>query len=161
MIRLALAFLAPAMLAMTVACGGDDGDTSAPTATVSADVTPGQPRDVDDLGYLDVFCSGIARYFDAVDTATTADEIADAVEAFTRDLEGVTPPEDVRPFHQAFIDYLRASADDPTSLLVDPPPVPPEDVRDRLAGKESEVDSCKASEFFSSRDPNVTPTPAF
>ena len=159
MARLLVLSMTVAVLAFA-ACGGGGDDS--PTATPAAGgATPGTPREVDDLGYLEVFCGGIARYFDAVQTATTVDEIAGAVDAFVSEMEAVAPPEDVRPFHQAFIDYLRASADDPTSLLVEPPPVPDEAIRDRLAGKESQVDSCKESNFFSSRDPEAAPTPGF
>lgn len=160
MARLLVLSMTIAVLAFAAACGGggDDGPTATPAA---GDSTPGALREVDDLGYLDVFCGGVARYFDVVQTATTVDEIAEAVAVFVSEMEAVVPPEDVRPFHQAFIDYLRASADDPTSLLVEPPPVPDEDVRERLAGKESQVDSCKESNFFSSRDPDATSTPGF
>lgn len=148
-------------LVVFAACGGGDDDGATPSPTAPTGVTPGQPREVDDLGFLDVFCGGVARYFGVVEVATTVEEIAEAVEVFAAEMEAIVPPVDVQPFHQAFIDYLRASADDPTSLLVEPPPVPEEAVRKRLAGKESQIDSCKQAAFFSSRDPDATPTPNF
>lgn len=159
MVRGSLLVIAAAALWAAAACGGSGDDEA--TATPPQNATPGTVRQVDDLGYLDVFCGGVARYFDVVQTATTVDEIAEAVEVFIAELEAIEPPEDVQPFHEAFLEYLRASTDDPTRLLVAPPPVPDEAVRDRLASKESQVDSCQASNFFSSRDPDATPTPNF
>ena len=107
------------------------------------------PADVDDEAYLAVLCAGLDRFSDAIQVETEEAGIAAAIEAFIGDLEAVAPPEDLRDFHEAFIDYLEDAIDDPTSPLVVPPPLPEDDVRERLAGKQSSVEECREPTFFS------------
>lgn len=107
------------------------------------------PTDVDDEAYLAVLCAGLDRFSDAIQVETEEAGIAAAIEAFIEDLEAVAPPEDLRDFHGAFIAYLEDAVDDPTSPLVVPPPLPEDDVRERLAAKESSVAECREPTFFS------------
>ncbi len=108
------------------------------------------PTDVDDEAYLAVLCAGLDRFSDAIQVETEEAGIAAAIEAFIEDLSAVAPPRDLRDFHEAFIDYLEDAVDDPTSPLVVAPPLPADDVRERLAGKERSVEECREPTFFSS-----------
>ncbi len=107
------------------------------------------PTDVDDEAYLAVLCAGLDRFSDAIQVETEEAGIAAAIEAFIEDLEAVAPPQDLSDFHAAFIEYLEDAVDDPTSPLVVAPPLPEDDVRERLAGKERSVEACREPTFFS------------
>ena len=107
------------------------------------------PSAVDDEGYLAVMCANLDRFSDAILVETEEAGIAAVIEGFIDELEAVEPPADLRDFHQAFIEYLEEAVDDPTSPLVLPPPLPDDDVRERLAGKERSVDECREPTFFS------------
>ena len=107
------------------------------------------PSAVDDEGYLAVMCANLDRFSDAILVETEEAGIAAVIEAFIEELRAVEPPADLREFHDAFIDYLEAAVDDPTSPLVLSPPLPDDDVRERLAGKERSVDECREPTFFS------------
>ena len=107
------------------------------------------PSAVDDEGYLAVMCLNLDRFSDAILVETEEAGIAAVIEAFIDELRAVEPPADLREFHDAFIEYLEAAVDDPTSPLVLSPPLPDDDVRERLAGKERSVDECREPTFFS------------
>ena len=107
------------------------------------------PSAVDDEGYLAVMCANLDRFSDAILVETEEAGIAAVIEAFIEELRAVDPPADLREFHDAFIDYLEEAVDDPTSPLVLSPPLPDDDVRERLAGKERSVDECREPTFFS------------
>ena len=110
----------------------------------------GPPRSaVDDEGYLAVMCANLDRFSDAILVETEEAGIAAVIEDFIEELEAVEPPADLRDFHEAFIEYLEEAVDDPTSPLVLPPPLPDDDVRERLAAKERSVDECREPTFFS------------
>lgn len=106
------------------------------------------PDPVADEEYLAVMCVNLDRFSDAVMEATAEAEIAEVIEDFIEALEAVEPPADLREFHEAFIDYLREAVDDPTSPLVLAPPLPDDDVRERLADKERSVEECREPTFF-------------
>lgn len=140
-----------------VACGGSDDPDPEPTESAEPTPTNGEspspaPVEVDDEGYLAVICSGLADFSDAVLVAETVDEISAVVRQYIVDLESVSPPEDVVPFHQDFIQYLADSVDEPTVLLTTPRPLPGESVRERLSAKESSVSECQDLTFFRERE---------
>lgn len=142
-----------------VACGGSDDADPGPEPTESAEPTTRDgespspvPVEVDDEGYLAVVCSGLADFSDAVLVAKTVDEISAVVRQYIVDLEGVSPPEDVVPFHRDFIQYLADSVDEPTVLLTTPRPLPDDSVRERLSAKESSVSECRDLTFFRERE---------
>ncbi|MXY72339.1 MAG: hypothetical protein F4Y97_04785 [Dehalococcoidia bacterium] len=106
------------------------------------------PDPVADEEYLAVMCANLDRFSDAVTEATAEAEIAEVIEGFIEELEAVEPPSDLRDFHEAFIHYLEEAVDDPTSPLVLAPPLPDDDVRERLADKERSVEECREPTFF-------------
>ena len=106
------------------------------------------PDPVADEEYLAVMCANLDRFSDAVMEATEEAGIAGVIEAFIEELEAVEPPADLRDFHGAFIEYLEEAVDDPTSPLVLAPPLPDDDVRERLADKERSVEECREPTFF-------------
>ena len=126
-----------ALAVVLAACRGGGSASETPAATP-----------VGDEEYLAVICSGLDRFTDALMVATTPEEVREVVEEYIAELEAVTPPEDVRPFHEAFIQYLRDAVDDPLTLLTTPPPTPEEEVRQRLAEKERSVAECRNPTFF-------------
>ena len=147
-IGLALALLALTIGLAIAACGGGDDDDGDASPTVPAGDPTALPREVDDEAYLAVLCSGLESFSNAINTEPTEEGISRVIVAFIEDLEAVEPPEDVRPFHLAFIGYLQEAVDDPTRPLTTEPPLPDEDVRDRLAEKERRVDECRDATFF-------------
>ncbi len=106
------------------------------------------PDPVADEEYLALMCANLDRFSDAVLEATEEAAIAAVIEDFIEALEAVEPPADLRDFHAAFIEYLEEAVDDPTSPLVLAPPLPDEDVRERLADKERSVEECREPTFF-------------
>ncbi len=132
LVLLLLAFL-------PVACGGGAEDDPTPVPT---------PSDVDDEAYLAIICEGLDAFSDAVDTSTTVEQLAASIQTFIDELQAVAPPADVAEFHTAFTNYLIQSLDDPTRPLVAPPPLPSDDIRERLADKERNVTACKNPTFF-------------
>ncbi len=125
--------VAAGLLALLAIACGDDGPPPSP---------------VSDEGYLAVMCANLDRFSDAILTETEEAGIAAVIEDFIEELKAVQPPEDLREFHGAFIDYLEEAVDDPTSPLVLAPPLPEDDVRERLAGKERSVEECREPTFF-------------
>ena len=123
--------------------------TAALLALLAIACDDASPTDVDDEAYLAVLCAGLDRLSDAIQVETEEAGIAAAIEAFIEDLEAVAPPQDLRDFHAAFIEYLEDALDDPTSPLVVPPPLPEDDVRERLAAREGSVEECREPTFFS------------
>ena len=121
------------LLALLVLACGDDGPP---------------PSAVDDEGYLAVMCANLDRFSDAIQVETEEAGIVAVIEDFIAALEGVEPPADLQDFHESFIDYLEEAVDDPTSPLVLAPPLPDDDARARLAGKERSVAECRAPTFF-------------
>jgi|GEM_PF-1233869 len=145
-----LPFTAVALAAVTLpACGGDGGDSKNNNDT-SPVVQAGEP--LDDEAYLRVFCTGLTEYQDALMTATTVDQIGEVVERYVANLREVNPPEDLRDFQQRYIEYLESALDDPTSLTVLPPPLPDDDVRERLLEKVPDIEECKYPTFLEVRD---------
>ena len=124
---------AAGLLALLAIACGDDGPPPSP---------------VSDEGYLALMCANLDRFSDAVAVETEEAGIAAVIEDFVEALEGVEPPADLREFHAEFIAYLEEAVDDPTSPLVLPPPLPDDDVRERLAGKERSVSECREPTFF-------------
>ena len=104
---------------------------------------------VADEEYLAVMCVNLDRFSDAVMVETEEAGIAAVIETFIEELEAVEPPDDLRDFHEAFIEYLEDAVDDPTSPLVLAPPLPDDDVRERLAERERSVEQCREPTFFS------------
>lgn len=102
----------------------------------------------DDEAYLKVICSGLDGYTDALNSKTKVDDIAQAIRDFAAELKKVEPPADLRTFHDQFVKYLEDAVADPTSLVTRKPPLPPDDVRRRLASKEANVPECKNPTFF-------------
>lgn len=137
---------------LLAACGGgskNGGASPTPPGSTASPATPtasGPPLSDDD--YLRVFCNGLNDYRNALNTATTAEAIADVVRAYVAAMRLVTPPVDVSEFHAAYIKYLADAIDDPTSLVVTPPPKPPDDVRKRLAEKQRDVAECSFPTFL-------------
>lgn len=118
-------------------------------AALACDDAP-PPAAVGDRGYLAVMCAGLDRFSDAIMAETEEAGIAAVIEDFIGELRAVAPPADLRAFHDAFIAYLEDAVDDPTSPLVLEPPLPDDDVRERLAEQERSVPECREPTFFSS-----------
>ena len=156
----ALAVLCVLPLGLLAACGG--GDDAAPTATATnggsntatVETTPtGTPAGpLTDREYLAVICTGLENYTTAVLREQTVEGLSKVVRDYVASLEAVIPPSDLADFHQQFIDYLTAAVESPTDLLTSPRPLPPDDVRNRLAGLEDQVDECRDAKFFSTRE---------
>jgi len=134
------------------ACGG--GGSKAGTTPTSG---PNGSSPVSDEAYLKVICGGTDDFYNAVQTATTADAISKVIRQFIAQLQGVTPPTDLQQFNKDFIKYLQDAVDNPTSLLSANPPLPAQKARDRLVSKESDVEECKNPTFL---DVANTPGPA-
>ena len=117
-------------------------------AALACDDDPA-PVAVGDEGYLAVMCANLDRFSDAILRETEEAGIAAVIEDFIGELEAVAPPADLREFHDAFIAYLEDAVGDPTSPLVREPPLPDDDVRERLAEKERLVPECREPTFFS------------
>lgn len=109
------------------------------------------PSAVDDEDYLAVMCANLDRFSDAILVETEAAGIAAVIEDFIAEMESVEPPSDLREFHDSFIEYLEDAVADPTSPLVLSPPLPGDEARERLAGKERSVPECREPTFFSKR----------
>ncbi len=106
------------------------------------------PSAVDDEAYLAVMCANLDRFSDAVQVETEESGIAAVIQDFIDALEAVDPPADLQGFHDAFLEYLEDALDDPTSPLVLAPPLPDDEARERLAGKERSVAECREPTFF-------------
>ena len=106
------------------------------------------PSAVDDEAYLAVMCANLDRFSDAVQVETEEAGIAAVIQDFIDALEAVEPPADLQDFHDAFLEYLEDALDDPTSPLVLVPPLPDDEARERLAGKERSVAECREPTFF-------------
>ena len=106
------------------------------------------PSAVDDEAYLAVMCANLDRFSDAVQVEKKEAGIAAVIQDFIDALEAVDPPADLQDFHDAFLEYLEDALDDPTSPLVLAPPLPDDEARERLAGKERSVAECREPTFF-------------
>jgi len=133
--RLIAAILLP-VLAVSAACGGDDAGS--------------QPRGTgNDTDYLRAVCVGIDRVTDALISATTPEAIAAVIEEFAAAMRQIDPPPDLTDYNRQFVAYLEAALKDPTSVVTTPPPLPPDDVRRRLAQLEPQIPECREPTFFS------------
>ena len=155
-IRLVAALSLVPLLLMACGGGGDD-DAETPTATSPVSTpepgtTPTTPVAVDDRAYLAVICSGLEEYTAAIIREQTVEGIQEVVVAYIASLQAVIPPDDVAGFHSAFIAYLSEAVESPTDLLTSPRPLPPDDVRERLADLENDVPECRDARFFSERE---------
>jgi hypothetical protein len=132
--------LAVALPLVFSACGGDDDEPPTPQGDVLTDEQ-----------YLDVFCTGITKYQDALMESKTIQGIRDAVDAYVAALSPVRPPADIAAFHAEYLAYLKAAqkGEDPTVLVTTQPPLPPDGPRDRLADKAAKVEACKYPTFLS------------
>ncbi len=131
-----VAALLPLALAFAVACGGDD----APKPSANA---------VTDEAYLKAICSGSSKFSEALLTKTKPEEIGQVIKDFSATMKALTPPDDLKEYNQQFAKYLDDAVADPTSLVTRNPPLPKQDIRDRLSAKESSVPECKDGTFFS------------
>jgi len=136
--------LACALVVFAAASCGDDDDASP---------TPSGPPGSDE-DYLRAVCIGTSNFSNALLSKTTAADIAKVVQAFADEMKQLNPPADLAEYNRAFVAYLEAAMDDPTSLVTTPPPAPPDDARRRLAALEPTIPECKDPTFFS------RPTPA-
>ena len=140
------------VLLIAAACGGGGGSGgsggnssggAAPSPSVTAAGAP-----LSDLAYLKTFCTGLTNYQEALVSAKDAQSIGNVIREFSGSMKAVNPPEDLREFHTQFVAYLDAALADPTSLVASAPPLPPESVRARLAGKVKDVPECKYPTFL-------------
>jgi hypothetical protein len=131
------------------ACGGDGDSSSTATPGGDASGSPSAPTGtpLSDEDYLHVFCTGISRYREALNTASR-EELVNVVEDYRDSMAEVVPPADVQEFHTAFVDYLTEAMEEPTALITEDPPVPEASVRERLAEKQSSVDACEYPTFL-------------
>lgn len=151
MMRAAAFALVSLVALLLVACGGgDDAASPTPTATPAGADRGGPP--LSDEQYLEVICSGLADYTATLLTASNVDEIRGVVQEYIESLEAISPPEDVAGFHAQFIAYLTEALEDPTALVATPRPLPPDDIRERLAGLESSVPACDDATYFATRE---------
>lgn len=148
--RVLLAGIGAAVITLlaAAACRGEGSVTPLPTAT-------GTPYT--DEQYLAVICRDLDHLTDVLVVATTVEEVRDALQQFIDDLRQVAPPDDLVTFHDEFIAYLEQALAQPLDVVTRKPPLPPEDVRRRLASKEPTVPECRRPTFFSV--PQESPTP--
>jgi len=133
--RLVAAILLP-LVVLASACGDDDAG--------------GQPRGTgNDTDYLRAICIGIDRVTDALISATTPEAIAAVIEEFAATMRQIDPPPDLTEYNRQFVAYLEAALKDPTSVVTTQPPLPPDDVRRRLAQLEPQIPECREPTFFS------------
>lgn len=128
-------------LLLAAACGDDDDGP--PTGNGA----PGSDED-----YLRAVCIGTSDFSNALLTKTTADEIAAVVREFADKMRAMNPPAYLVEYNQAFVAYLEAALEEPTSLVTTSPPEPPSDARRRLAALEPTIAECKDPTFFSRED---------
>ncbi|MCC7364035.1 MAG: hypothetical protein IT303_06655 [Dehalococcoidia bacterium] len=141
------AALLPPVLLVAAACGGGDDDETADGGDGGGDSqATGTP--LSDTEYLKTLCSGLTAYQESVLSTPDPDEIAKVVEDFAADMKAVTPPEDLQDWQAGFVKYLEDAVEEPTSLLTTAPPMPDDDVRQRLANKVPEVPECKYPTFL-------------
>mgnify|MGYP000632419890 CR=1 FL=1 len=132
--------LLPLIAVLAFACGGDEDPK--PTATA-----------VSDEAYLKAICSGSSAFSSALLTKTKPEEIGQVIKAFSASMKALTPPNDLKDYNAQFTKYLDDAVVDPTSLVTRNPPLPKQEIRDRLAAKESSVPECKDGTFFSRPSP--------
>lgn len=137
---------------LIAACGNEDDAEPLPTPRVD----PGEVRAVSDEEYLAIICTGLEEFSSALIRADSPEEIIEVVQAYIDSLVVVEPPEDVQPFHNRFVGYLDESLEDPGQLVMRPRPLPEDDVRERLAEVERDVDECQDLVFFAERQDDVT-----
>jgi len=128
-----LALVLPVVL-LAAACGDDD--------------SPPPANGVSDETYLKVVCTGTRDFSDALISQSTAEGIAKVIKDFVASMKAVEPPADLSGFHKDIVKYLETAVEDPTSLATKKRPQPPEDVRKRLAAKESGVPECQKGAYF-------------
>ena len=138
--RLFSGALLPLIVALAFACGGDDSSKPTPIA-------------VSDDAYLKAICSGSSAFSNALLTKTKPEEIGQVIKAFSASMKALTPPNDLKDYNGQFTKYLDDAVVDPTSLVTRNPPLPKQEIRDRLAAKESAVPECKDGTFFSRSSP--------
>jgi hypothetical protein len=102
-----------------------------------------------DEDYLALLCGGISEFSTALITKSSPDEIAAVIRDFIETMEGADPPGDLREYNDDFVQYLKDSVAEPTSLVTRQPPLPSDDIQRRLAAKEIEVEECRDGTFFS------------
>jgi hypothetical protein len=141
--RRALIVLACALplLLLAAACGDDDDAPATATGPAGSDE-----------GYLKAVCIGTSNFSNALLSKTSAEEIAAVVREFADEMKGLNPPADLAGYNAAFVAYLEAALEEPTSLVTTSPPEPPADARRRLAALELTIPECKDPTFFS-REP--------
>jgi hypothetical protein len=133
-------------LPVLAACGDDDNDKGASAATQTPS---GGGVALSDEAYLKVLCTGLVKYQDTIlSTTTKADDIAKVIRDYIASFDGVTPPKGLEKWQQDYTKYLNDAINDPTALVVTPPPMPPDSERDRLASKTSSVPECKYPTFL-------------
>lgn len=127
--------LALPVLLIAAACGDDDHESPKGGGT--------------DEEYLKTICVGTANFSDALLSKTTADEIAKVVRDFADEMKKANPPADLVEYNEQFVKYLEDAVNDPTSLVTRQPPLPSEDIQQRLANLEPTIPECKDPTFFS------------
>lgn len=139
--RRALALFLPAVLAVSAvaACGGgsDGGD---PTPT-------GGPA-VGDRDYMTIICRGTTNYLVALNSNPDLAAISEVVADWRDEVQGVTPPEDLRSWQGEFLQYLEEVVQEPTKGVSQSPPLPPEDARKRLVSHVPEISECQYRTFL-------------
>lgn len=130
-----------AMSVVLLAC--DPEDVIEPTPTPA-----GPTNGVSDEQYLAIICTGLDRFSSSLVQADTEDELVNVIQDYIGSLEEIVPPVGAEEFHEEFIDYLRASMDEPGELVTRPRPVPEDDVRNRMAHAEGNVEECQDLAFF-------------
>ncbi len=135
------------LLLVTAACGGSKAQPA-----VTAD--PSSPR-LSDEAYLKAICTGTSAVSDAAIAATTKEAIAKVIQDFSASMKAINPPADLEDFQSQFVKYLDDAVSDPTSVLTEKPPLPPDGPRERLTRKESQVPECRDPMFFD--PPAVSP----
>jgi hypothetical protein len=145
--------LAAAVVLPALACSGGGGTSNpasspiaSPTNPAGSPVATGTP--LSDEAYLRVICTGTQNFSDALMSQSSPEGIAKSVRDFISSLQGVNPPADLRPFHESLLGYLQDSVDNPLELATKPRPEPEEDVRQRLAAKETGIAECEKAKYF-------------
>lgn len=149
LVGLLFAFAVAAVVVLMTSCGGD-GDSGKKTPSVLA----GTP--VSDADYLGMICRGSNDFIVAINSNPDVNAIRKVVESWKQEVEQTTPPDDLRDWQADFVAYLGVVAGEPTKGLTQSPPLPPDDIRQRLVSHRSEVPDCQGRTFL---DPSPTAAP--
>lgn len=104
------------------------------------------PKDPDEE-YLRAFCTATSAFSDDLVTATSPDAIQRTIADYREALIPLEPADDLRGFHQEYLNYLADTFNSPGALDGDPPE-PPSRTLLRLNALARSIDECDDTTLF-------------